>query len=255
MKIQIKPKSIIKEPTPLINKQFFIGIALGENPTTETGVAILNRNLDLIRVDKLFTNKEILFFINNFCGTLDSTVCLSLASTPHHLSSKWRQDEKSIHAFSLFESSEELLWTDRFSDRGNDIYNSLNSTGISTYRYNIHLAKVRLNLIPPFKKRSQPGCKYLQTVIKDQLSVNNLPNNLIPIASLEAIIGAYTGWKMTTDKEDVGYTFIDTFKDQKVVIPLKINLRTKEEPKPKPKPKAKKSKSRQKQKRRNDSKF
>lgn len=248
MKIKIKPKTLMIEPTPLINKQFFIGIALGENPTTETGVAILNRNLELIRVEKLFTNKEILFFLDTFSGTIDSTVCISLASTPHHFSSKWRQDEKCIHAFSLFEASEQLLWTDRFSDRGKDIYTSLNFAGVSAYRYNIHLAKVRLNLIPPFKKRSQPGCKYLQTVIKDQLSVNNLPGNLIPIASLEAIIGAYTGWKMTTDVEDVGYTFIEPFKEQQVVIPLKYNLRTKEEPAPKIQPKAKKSKARQKQK-------
>lgn len=248
MKIKIKPKSLIKEPAPLINKQFFIGIALGDSPTSETGVAILNKNLDLIRVDKLYTNKEIHTFLDNFNGTIDSTVCISLASTPHHFSSKWRQDEKCIHAFSLYESSEDLLWTDRFSDRGKDIYISLNNDGISAYRYNVHLAKVRLNLIPPFKKRSQPGCKYLQTVIRDQLSVNNLPNNLIPIATLEAIIGGYVGWKMTTDKEDVGYSFIEPFKEQKVVIPLKNNLRTKEEPRPIIQPKPKKSKTKQKQK-------
>ncbi|MGD9580639.1 MAG: hypothetical protein AB7V50_04645 [Vampirovibrionia bacterium] len=248
MKIKIKHKTIIKEPTPLINKQFFIGIALGENPTTETGVAILNRNLDLLRVDKLFTNKEILTFINNFCGTLDATVCISLATSPNQFSSKWRQDEKNIHAFSLYESSEELIWTDRFSDRGNDIYQALNTMGISAYRYNVHLSKVRLNLIPPFKMRSQPGCKYLQTVIRDSLSVNNLPNNLIPIASLEAIIGGYAAWKMTTDVENQGYIFINSFKDQKVVVPIKQNLRTKEEPAPKTQPKPKKPKSRQKSK-------
>ncbi|MEW5818832.1 MAG: hypothetical protein AB1782_01460 [Cyanobacteriota bacterium] len=225
MKIKIARKSPSIKHTPIENKQFFIGVALGDNPTVETGIAVLNRNLQLIRVDKVLTNSEVISFINNFSGTVDSLVTLSLAPNTIQLSSKWREDEKNIHAFKLYDSAEDMYWTDRYSERGKDIYEALNGAGITTFRYNIYIAKMTLNLIPPFKTRSQPGCKYLQTVIRDYLSVDNLPNNLIPIASLDALVGAYTGWKVATDKVNVGYKFLEPFKGQQVVAPLKINPR------------------------------
>lgn len=225
MRTHLKLKKNSVKSTPLKNKSFFIGLSLGESPTTETGLAVLNKNLDILRIDKLYTNPEIEAFFKSFTGLTDSIVCISLAKSSLQLSSKWRQDEKNIHAFKLYESAEEMHWADRFSDRGNKLYEYLNSVGISTFRYNIHLAKMRLNLIPPFKKRSQPGCKYLQTVISDYLSVNNLPGNLIAISALDAVIGAYTGWKMATDKEKNGYEYIKSFNEQKVVIPIKNNPR------------------------------
>ena len=245
MKIKASKKPQSLACTPIKNKQFFIGIALGDNTTVETGIAILNRNLELIRVDKLFTNKEIINYLNNFPGTVDSIICMSLAANTLQPNSKWRQNDKNIHPFSLHSAAEDLQWTDRFTERGKDLYSAFNESGVQAFRYHIHLSKVRLNLIPPFKNRSQPGCKYLQTVIKDALSIDNLPNNLIPIASLDAIIGAYTGWKMATDEEDIGYSFIEPFKEQAVVVPLKINPRPishEDEIKPKAKKKKKKKK-------------
>lgn len=222
----MKPK-IIKavKPAPLCNKMFFIGIALGDSTMSETGIAVLDRNLNLIRVEKFFSNNELEFFFKTFNSTKDSITCLSLAPNPLHLSSRWRQDEKNIHVFQLYESAEDMLWTGRFSDRGNELYSNLNTLGFPAFRFNIHLCKLRLNLIPPFKMRSQPGCKYLQTSIKDQLSVNNLPNNLLPISVLDAIIGAYSGWKAATGKEDIDYTFSTPYKSQKVIVPLKSNFR------------------------------
>jgi hypothetical protein len=225
MKTKPKQKIQPKKPGPLINKMFFIGIALGDNTTNETGVVVLNRNLDLIRVDKLFTNQEIENFLATNPGTYESIICISLPINTMQLNSKWRQEAKSLHAFKLHTSAEDMLWTDRIAERGKDLYEMFQSSGISVYRYHVHLSKMRLNLLPPFKIRSQPGCKYLQTVIKDHLSVNNLPSNLLPIASLDAIVGAYTGWKMATDKEDIGYSYLDSHKDQRVVLPIKPNPR------------------------------
>lgn len=229
MRLKIAKTQKTINPTPLKNKQFFIGVALGENSLAETGISIINRNLELIFVDKLFSNQDVIHAINNFNGTTDSIVMLSLAPTPEDLASKWRTEERQIHAFSLYESAENMLWTGRFSERGNEIYHTLNKFGVSTFRYNIHIAKMTLNLHPPFKMRSQPGCKYLQTVIQDGLSVNNLPSNLIPISSLDALIGAYTGWLLATSQEEEGYKFGNKFCDQNVVIPLKTNPRPQRE--------------------------
>lgn len=225
MKPKTFKKYIQQKSTPLQNKQFFIGIALGDNNTVETGIAVMNRNLELMRVDKLFTNQEIEGYLASFSGTFDSIVCISLAYNSMQLTSKWREDEKNIHAFSLFNSTEDLLWTDRTSERGRELCQALENLGVNTFRYNIYMAKMQLKLAPPFKMRSQPGCKYLQTVIRDYLSVDNLPTNLIPITSLDAIIGAYTGWKIATDKVDVGYSFVETAKGEKIVLPLKQNPR------------------------------
>jgi hypothetical protein len=225
MKTKLLKKDRRAEPAPLENKMFFIGISLGENNTAETSAVVLNRNLDLLKVEKLFTNYDIEVFLKNFPGTYDSVICMSLPLNAIEIESKWRREEKDIHAFKLYNSSEDMFWADRFSERGKEIFETLKITGHSIYRYHIPLSKIRLNLMPPFKMRSQPGCKYLQTVIKDRLSVNNLPSNLIPIAALDAVIGGYTGWLMATDKQGSGYEYIDDYLDQKVVLPLKINPR------------------------------
>lgn len=229
MKINISKKESLIRKTPIQNKQFFIGIALGSNSTTETGIVIIDRNLELLRVDKLYTNPEVHSFLNNFNGLSDSLVMLALAPFTPLLNSKWRINERYIHAFSLHESAEDMKWANRYSERGKEIYDTLVELGIETYRFNAQLAKQSLHLEPPFKERSQPGCKYLQTMIKEYLNIRNLPSNLIPIASLEAIIGGYTGWLMATGKENEDYKFIEPFNDQPMVLPLVCNPMSLEE--------------------------
>ena len=44
------------------NKLYFVGISLGSNSTNETGVAVIDRDLNIITLDKLFSMEDVRFF-------------------------------------------------------------------------------------------------------------------------------------------------------------------------------------------------
>ena len=46
------------------NKLYFVGISLGSCSTNETGVAIIDKNLNIITLDKLFSMEDVRFFLN-----------------------------------------------------------------------------------------------------------------------------------------------------------------------------------------------
>ena len=50
------------------NKHYFAGISLASGASIDTGAAVLDRDLKVITLDKLFTMEDVKFFINNFAG-------------------------------------------------------------------------------------------------------------------------------------------------------------------------------------------
>ena len=48
------------------SKISFIGISLGGLSTTESAVAVLDKNLRVILLDKLFAMNDVKYFLNNF---------------------------------------------------------------------------------------------------------------------------------------------------------------------------------------------
>ena len=77
-----------------------------------------------------------------------------------------------------------------------------------------------LKLTPPYKSRSPVACKYLQMIIKNNLKINDIPSNLIPLSGLDAIIGAYTSWKIAMTPENTGYKCIGKHKDSLIVTAI-----------------------------------
>jgi len=198
----------------LNNKLIFIGVSMASSATSETGIAVLDTDLNLLKVDKGYNVNEIKLCINNISHKNSSIICVDLPKNSTMLNGKWRIEGRSNQPLKV-NSACKGDWTERFSDRGVDLCSGLKSEGYDVFRYNCYFTKNALNINPPFKSRTPIACKYLQTALKDQLGISGIPTNMIPISGIDAIIGAYIGWKMTN--ANTGYKKIGNYKDFPVI--------------------------------------
>ena len=78
----------------------------------------------------------------------------------------------------------------RFSTRGCELLSKLKETGCDVTRFEVYLARQKFNLYSNYKERSSADCKFLQSNLKLEYGFDELPNNMMPVAQLEAIIGS-----------------------------------------------------------------
>ncbi|MCK5177182.1 MAG: hypothetical protein KAQ92_05640, partial [Candidatus Aenigmarchaeota archaeon] len=79
-----------------------------------------------------------------------------------------------------------------------------------------------LKLNSPYKSRSPAACKFLQIIIEEKLKISGIPSNLLPLPTLQAIIGAFIGWKISTGSENTDYRQIGVYKDTPIVSAVNI---------------------------------
>lgn len=205
----------------LNNKFCFVGISLASSSQTESGIAVLDRNLNLLRVDKVFAINDLEPYIKNIAPADSLVICVDLPKNAASLTGKWRQEAKGVSFFKPRKVSEtDYEWADRFSDRGSDLCKTLSSMEIDVYRYYCYFTKNILNLNPPYRSRTPVACKALQMNIQNYLKINYIPNNLIALSGLNAIIGAYTAWTIATSHEGKGYKFIGAHNDINIATPI-----------------------------------
>lgn len=185
------------------NKLFFVGISLGSNSTNETGVAILDRDLRIITLDKLFSMEDVRFFLKRLVGKQNAIINIALPENPQMLNAKWKLISRQ---YQLVQSSElinqESDWIQRYSHRGCDHFSELKEQGIDIFRYDIHELKSALGLSGVYKDRSPVDCKALQSALKYRFGLRELPSNMLPVSQLEAILGAYLGTIMTKRSDE-----------------------------------------------------
>ena len=184
-------------------KNYFIGISLAQNSSTDSGVAVVDRNNDIIFMDKLYTMNDVRFFLENFSSLKDSQLCISIPQDSTLINGKWRLMSKFYH---LVNSNDKIMnrdnWTQRFSTRGCDLFNELKEQGISICRFDIFMSRQALGLVSHMKDRSPADCKFLQTTLKMTYGFESLPNNMVPVAQLEALIGAILARKIDDKKSE-----------------------------------------------------
>ncbi len=172
-------------------KNYFIGLTLAPTSSVDSGVTILDRNNEIIFMDKLYTMNDVQFFFENFSSLKESQICVSIPHDNTLINGKWRLMSKFYH---LVNSNTNILnrenWTQRFSHRGCELFSSLKNQGISISRYDIYLARQAFGLVSHLKDRSPADCKFLQITLKMMYGFNNLPSNMVPMAQLEALVGA-----------------------------------------------------------------
>jgi hypothetical protein len=65
----------------------------------------------------------------------------------------------------------------------------LHEKGADISRFEIYLTRQALNLYSNYKERSSADCKFLQAMLKNEYSFEEMPSNMMPMAQLEAVVG------------------------------------------------------------------
>jgi len=189
-------------------EHYFIGMSISPGAGVETGVAVIDKNNQIIMVDKLFSMQDIQHFFDSFSSINDSQICVSLPWENAMINGKWRILSK---PYQLVMSSDKLKntdnWTQRYSNRGSDYFNSLIGKGAKINRFELHLTRQSLGLDSCYKERSPADCKALQNALKMKCGFTNIPSNMMPMSQLEAIVGAILAKKYSDQKHDMPSLF------------------------------------------------
>ncbi len=193
----------IKQRKP---KNFYIGLSMGSNSTNETGVAVMDKDFQIISLDKLHSMNDISYYFEIMSGKHDAVISASIPENPTMLNGKWKLMSR---AYQFMRSNEHLLntdkWADRFSTRGCECFNELKKEGVEIYRYDLYDLKTFLGLNSLYKDRTPADCKHLQSYLRYEFGLDNLPSNLLPVSQLEAILGAYLSYVINNGEENVDY--------------------------------------------------
>ena len=168
-----------------------VGISLGPASSVESGVAVRELNSGkLIYLDKLFSMNDIQLFFDNYVSIKNSAICVSLPWDNTMLEGKWRVQSK---PYQLVNQNNKFInkdnWIQRFSTRGSDLLLNLSQNGADISRFEIYLTRQKLNLYSNYKEHSTADCKFLQSALKLDWGFEDLPNNMMPAAQLEAMLG------------------------------------------------------------------
>lgn len=219
-------QNLIEQKIEIENKETklcFVGVSLGESGSVETGIAVIDKNLNLIRVDKSYNLSDLKLNLAKIAPPESIVACVGIPRNIMMLNGKWRIESKLTRSLKLgnFESSK-YNWTQRFSDRGSELCKSFREEGMEVFRYNCDYTKNTLQLNPPYRSRTPAACKYLQMIIENKLNISGLPSNLLPLPAMNAIIGAFTAWKLATSEENEGYRQIGTHKTIPVIAAISV---------------------------------
>ena len=189
----------------------YIGLSLGANSSVESGVAVREALTGkIIYLDKLFSMSDVELFFNNYTNKKNSIICVSLPWDITMLEGKWRVLSK---PYQLINEHKNFLnrdnWMQRFSNRGSELLKNLKNDGSRVYRYEIYLARQKLNLYSNLKEHSSADCKFLQSALKTDYGFEELPSNMMPAAQLEAIIGTLIAERINSSSYEKVFDFND----------------------------------------------
>lgn len=196
----------------------FIGIALGGQSTTESAVAILDKNLKIITLDKLFSMSDIKYFLDNYAGKQNSIILISIPENEIMLNHKWKYTSRT---YDLVNFDKKMInrdgWTNRFATRGSEYFKELSDKGIDIFRFDVDNMKKVFGNCFAFRDRTPIDCKALQDALRIKYNMRELPVNMLPVAQLEAILGAFLAQMIATNNPEFEYKQIGTYEDLKVI--------------------------------------
>ncbi len=173
------------------SKVSFIGISLGGLSTIESAVAVLDRNLHIITLDKLFSMSDVKYFLDNFAGKQNAVIMVSIPENQVMLDHKWKYNSRT---YDLVNFDKKMInredWTNRFSSRGSEYFKELNAKGTDIFRFDTDNMKKVMGSCYAYKDRTPTDCKSLQDTLRIKYNMRELPVNMLPVAQLEAILGA-----------------------------------------------------------------
>jgi hypothetical protein len=217
----VKRDFIKRNPTPFNNRFTFVGISLSPLATADSGIAVMDKDLNILRIDKFYNIEDFTHYLTSF-GPLDSCVfCIDLPKNINMVNGKWRYESRYTKMFKLRDYGENKFeWAERFSDRGTDVCDGLKRSGLEVYRHYSYFTKTKLDLLPPFKSRTPSAGRYLQLTIEDKLNIKGIPPSFLALSGLDAVIAAYAAWKSANAEEDKGYKILGNYRDIPIISAL-----------------------------------
>lgn len=207
--------NIIKDKS---SKFSFIGISLGGLSTIESAVAVLDKNLKIITLDKLFSMSDVKYFLDNYAGKENAIILVSVPENETMISSKWKYNSRTYDIVNL---DHKMInaddWTNRFSPRGSEYFKELNDKNVDIFRFDIDNIKKAFNNGYVYRDRTPLDCKALQDTLRIKFNMRELPVNMLPVAQLEAIMGAYLAHEMAQDENTFGCKLIGEYENLPII--------------------------------------
>ena len=196
------------------SKVSFIGLSLGGLSTTESAVAVLDKNLHVVLLDKLFSMNDVKYFLDNWAGKQNSLILVSIPENEVMLSSKWKYNSRT---YDIVNFDKKMInrdnWTKRFSNRGSEYFKELSDKGIDIYRFDVDNMKKFFGNCYAYRERTPIDCKSLQDTLRLKYNMWELPVNMLPVAQLEAILGAFLAQMIATDNKEFEFKKIGMYEN------------------------------------------
>ena len=195
---------------------YYVGLSLAANSATDSGVAVIDEDNNIIKLDKLYKMSDIIFFFENFTALKNSKICVSVPYDKTLLEGKWRilsKPYQQVATNKIIPNRDN--WTQRHSNRGSEYLKELTQRGVDICRFDIYMTRQSMHLNSCYKDRSPADCKFLQQALKFEWGFDSLQSNMMPVSHLEAIIGAILVKEKTLHPDNIKTLY--RFKDFDVI--------------------------------------
>ena len=169
-------------------ENFFIGLALSNSSSYDSSICVLDRNSNIVLIDKFYFAQDIDFFFENSPYINNSALCVSVPYDNKLLDGKWRIHSKNYKSLGDNFKINKNDWTNRISKRCNETFEKLKNKDIKIIRADINQLRQAYGLCSHYLSRTSIDCKNLQTSLKLKFGFGELPENMLPASALEAII-------------------------------------------------------------------
>lgn len=182
---------------------YFIGLSMASNSAHSSSVCVINKNKEIVLIDKLYFTDDIKLFFESSPYVRNSILMVGLSLDESLLDGKWRIHSKNYKMLDGKFAINRNNWTNRLNDRMKELFLELNENKCKVYRCNSSLIRQSYGLRADYLENSSLDCKNFQLGLKIKYGFKNLPDNLLPIASLEAILFALFACDISENKVKV----------------------------------------------------
>ena len=169
-------------------ENFFIGVALSNSSNYDSSICVLDRNSNIVFLDKFYFTQDIDYFFETSPYVKNSAICASVAYDNKMLDGKWRIHSKNYKALGDYFKVNKDDWTNRISKRCVETFLKLKQTGNKIIRTDINQLRQAYGLNSHYLSRTSLDCKNLQISLKIKYGFSQMPDNMLPASSLEAIL-------------------------------------------------------------------
>lgn len=183
------------------SKFHYIGFSLAPNSSHTSSVCVIDKNKEIVLLDKLYFTDDIKLFFETSPFIKNSIIFAGLCPDESLLDGKWRIHSKNYKMIDGMFAINRNNWTNRYTPRLSDMFRELNAKTCPVYRCNLNLLRMAYGLSANYPEKTSLDCKNFQIGLKIKYGFSNMPDNLLPSTSLESILCALFAYDF--DKKNI----------------------------------------------------